>query len=110
MSASAKRERQKASARRLRKVYLRTRVPVNRLPQEDGEEANGLMKRDDDCGQMSAYLVNQTGDSAEKPHWMTIHRSRCSRNSSFGATKPPTNFQDSPKVLPERLITTHFCG
>lgn len=88
----------KAAARRLWKVYLRTRVPVNRLPQEDGEEANGLLERDNACSQMIAYLVNQTRDSAEKPHAMTIHPSRLCANRSFGATKPATNFQDDPKV------------
>lgn len=100
----------KAAARRLRKVYLRTRVPVNRLPEEDGEEANGLLERDNAYGQMIAYLVNQTRDSAEKPHAMTIHPSCCSRNRSFGATKPAANFQDSPKVWRECPIGTQFCG
>jgi hypothetical protein len=54
---------------------------------------------------MISFLVNQTADSAEKPHEMTIHLSIGLGFGVFAPMKFQTNFPVSPKVRVERLLS-----
>lgn len=68
-----------------------------------GSEANGQLQRDDDGGQMIAYLVNQTAYPAKKAHSNDLPSRQFSPIGPFWAFRRMTNFPHSPNVWFDRL-------